>query len=174
MKMFKTTTLLVAAVIFAASSAQANIVFTLSQAADGGVELSASGLGGSASPYDNSVAFSFDVANMFGSVSQATYDTSGSLTVGADTLDVDLVTLRNDTIKLISNVGDEWVNGDVTANNITAIWAVDQIAFNTLTPGTYAGTGYITGTELVVVPEPATMSLLAIGGLALIRRKRNK
>ena len=41
------------------------------------------------------------------------------------------------------------------------------------TAGPASGTGYFDNISLELVPEPATLSLLGLGGLALIRRHRN-
>ncbi len=65
---------------------------------------------------------------------------------------------------------------------------IDNVSFGTATGQTFAkfrgmdfqvmvtfggvsGPNYIDNVGLVVIPEPATLSLLALGGLAVLRRK---
>jgi hypothetical protein len=42
----------------------------------------------------------------------------------------------------------------------------------TISTNTYGNGGGLFGVQIVEVPEPMTMTLLGLGGLALIRRKR--
>jgi iduronate 2-sulfatase len=73
--------------------------------------------------------------------------------------------------------GQAWVNDNV---DNTAMVVTDGAEFSTIfeTYGHFDTTGQISlgtalGNEMVaLVPEPATMSLLAIGGIALIRRRK--
>ena len=59
------------------------------------------------------------------------------------------------------------------AEGTNCFWGIigtaDPVAQVTLTPISGDAVGY---DDFVIVPEPATLSLLALGGLALLRRKR--
>ena len=49
-------------------------------------------------------------------------------------------------------------------------WVASQVSYNDDSIG--SAPGYVDTTELTITPEPATLSVLALGGLALIRRRR--
>jgi len=72
---------------------------------------------------------------------------------------------------------------DTTSASWTAEWFEDGNSLRTHTYttnptithvgfGAHTIDGSVSGFSLVVVPEPATMSLLALGGLAILRRRR--
>ena len=64
-----------------------------------------------------------------------------------------------------TGVNSAYGKSDVYLN---ATWAVDALVAQTTELPLYAVSEVLT----VIVPEPATMSLLAFGGIALLRRKR--
>ncbi len=154
------------------------LVFTLTEAPDGGVELHADGgLRENVVVYDNTFEFEFDVDNLFGPHASgfASASEGGSFTVGSTTASVTAASLNTygsgDGITL--STGTTFTTGRPLIDDLTATWPVGTLAFADLTPGTYDG--MLENVSLIVVPEPTTMSLLALGGLALlIRRKRNK
>jgi hypothetical protein len=76
-----------------------------------------------------------------------------------------------DLIALGQNYGEsgDWAAGDF--NNDGTVDLSDLIPL-----GQNYGTDYFASSTpgITVTPEPATMSLLGLGGLALLRRRRNK
>jgi hypothetical protein len=66
----------------------------------------------------------------------------------------------------------------VTTTGTNTPWAQSIATTSTLAPGTYQFRAFIDDpanvdqVSVTIVPEPATLSLLALGGLALLRRRR--
>ena len=156
--------------------AEAQLSITITEAGDGGVDLVASGTstGSAGAGIDNRVDLPFDSDMIFGPGTGAAFSDaeSGTITVGANTFNVTSVWLSrtgsNDTVAFITNAD---VGFDVvTANSITASWAVATLPFSDLTPGVY--TGLVDGTILQVIPEPATCTLVMFGGLVLAALRR--
>ena len=126
-----------------------NFLIMLNQYSDGG-------------PYDWSVQLNFDLGTGI-----VTSDFGGAAT--ANIVYGQWVELKFD-IDLDGNTIDEYYNGtllsthewDDTGNN--TLQAIDLFA-NGASPIYYD--------DITVVPEPATLSLLCLGGLALIRKRKN-
>jgi len=67
------------------------------------------------------------------------------------------------------------VNGDHNQNTVVTLTNLSPQAFNILYvgfEGASGGNGYLNALRIDVVPEPASLMLLGVGGLALIRRRR--
>ena len=77
---------------------------------------------------------------------------------------IDSITLDTDP--------DTWETASISgeAVPVNTRWVVSEASFNSALLGTKAG--YVDATEMTFTPEPATMSLLALGGLAVLRKRR--
>ena len=67
------------------------------------------------------------------------------------------------------------VNGDHNQDTVVTLTNLSPQAFNILYvgfEGASGGNGYLNALRIDVVPEPASLMLLGVGGLALIRRRR--
>ncbi|MCP4590210.1 MAG: PEP-CTERM sorting domain-containing protein [bacterium] len=176
--MFSYRSMIVVAVLMVfATGAQADLIFTVSPAVDGGVELFATGT--STGTIDNGIPDNSAWLYFFGDNVLAPADNSigadlvsGSITVGPDT--VDAITMNFNTWGSGDGIGmalsDGVLSGTVTAHDLTATWDVGTLPFADLTPGSYPGV--TEGSVLNIVPEPGALALLALGGLAMIRRRR--
>lgn len=164
------------AICLSCTSARAELIVTISEAFDGGIDLFASGTsdGNAGAGIDNRVDLDFYSDMIFGPGSgQDVSDVAtGTITVDGNTFNVTDIGLSrsvaNDSVIFFTN-GDVG-NGTVTANDITGTWLVTNLPFADLTPGTY--TGLVAGTTLNVVPEPASLTLLGVAGVVLLRRCR--
>jgi hypothetical protein len=74
----------------------------------------------------------------------------------------------------ITRLSDGSLLGEKTATGLGSITGIDRLAISTV-DHTYASGneayGYIDNVQVTQTPEPATLSLLALGGLALLRRR---
>lgn len=95
------------------------------------------------------------------------------------------VTLQANTnyviaFRLYAGLGEQYTYGNssvIMAPEITYIDSAGETAPEFVMPSSYPGNGYgFIGPnfEYEVVPEPATMSLISLGGLAILSRRRRK
>jgi hypothetical protein len=169
-----------------AGTANADLQITFEEAFDGGVLITGVGSGTMPSAIDDQdwdikdfpgnylVAGSFDGVGTdtdTGTMTNITQETS--VVIDEIEVDEDGNGLNTDDISietastLFFAAGDEWTI------DFSGTYAVTTLAFSSLIAGDYVLTGEDFGTvTLSVVPEPATMLLLGLGGLVLRRRKR--
>lgn len=164
---------------FLATTAKAALIITLTEAPDGGVDLKAMGTSaGNVGAGDNTAEFRFE----FGMVPESFNSlppTGGSLEVAGNPYTiVDVVinafpdTFEGPAATVIAfNTNDNVTPaGLATVDNVMATFPVGNLAFTDLTPGTYAGTD-VAGVSLVIVPEPASLARLVLGGVTLLRSR---
>jgi hypothetical protein len=74
----------------------------------------------------------------------------------------------------VTRLSDGSLVGEKTATGLRAVTGIDRLAISTVdhTYGSGAEAyGFIDNVQMTQTPEPATLSLLALGGLALLRRR---
>ena len=100
------------------------------------------------------VGVSFFTANNYGSLT--------SFIINSLTLDNSNNTWQPISVSGAIPVGTRWMLSQVFYNDATLL-GID---------GNYGG-GYVDAADLTIVPEPTTMVMLALGGLALRRTRKN-
>ena len=100
-------------------------------------------------------------------ISQYSDDLFSTVTVGGVSK---VSSVRNDILgdDGVSHLPSEsgWVEGENYAKFTVVLSTPGSIS------GSVTGKIFLNGMQLVVVPEPATMSLLALGGIAMLRRRK--
>ncbi len=121
--------------------------------------------GGTIAPGNSAGTFTADSLDIDGTLAYEVDGVASDLLVVVNDLDIDGATLA------ITDLGGGW----------TGVYVVAQ--YGSLTGSAFASvTGldgdytvvydYNGGTEIALVPEPATMSLLALGGIAMLKRRK--
>jgi hypothetical protein len=173
-------------------TANADIMITITEALDGGFTMVGVGSGTTtAGKTENDwdikdFPTNFIIGSCDGAAGTTTSGLLKNITLGTSTV-IDEIEIDDDSGSgafdddiSIENDGDQIFNsGDSYEINFTSTYTASDLLYSKLIEGTHihpgGGDGAIFGTTTInVVPEPATMSVLAIGGLALLRRKRRR
>lgn len=182
---------------FFAAPCSADLSFTFTEAADGGVEVVGSGSGNATGPlgtqlvdlndfdqdflvFDDTNISTVSTANASGTIVNVTTNTFVDILEFA--VDNDTGTLNND-IRIETDVPPVLLTaGDAFTFDVTATFAVSTLSFDDLIVGTYFNPGGGSGDEVFgdvtlnivgsQIPEPASSAILACGFFTLLRRRR--
>jgi hypothetical protein len=114
------------------------------------------------------------VANYL-NMTDATSVVFGGTTAGSFSLD----SLAFDPLNL-PNVTLNWLSGSKMSLTVTgqnqayyeSLWTDSRLQFNGANTGSFGDHFVVSGATLTLIPEPASLGLLGLGGLALLRRRR--
>ncbi len=199
--MKKVLFMLVAMAALMSGFASAEIIITMTEAGDGGILVSGIGSGiintlgeenpGQTDPdedqwdWDNFTTNYLNDAAVSDLDSDSTSGTMTNVTTGASVaitnmeIDSDINSSLKDDMELNTANMPSFTHGDEFTVEWKATYLASQVLFSGLNVGTHVLPGDPADDELpfgdisvVVVPEPMTLSLLGLGGLALLRKRR--